>query len=413
MNNDNLKILSQITFVTSVIILTFLAVDVYAGQQVMAGIGEGLLILAGLALLQIGLIVLWFVIHIRPKESSKTILFIRIIIDLGVILYSSATMIFMKSLLSPNHYALDSEVWQAMLGYPVRLFLLSLVITCMVSLMNTWITSLERSSRVLIHFFQCSLVAVGISMLFSPNVSGPVARWFVNPKILFNNNPAAYVNYGFEYNNDLFKMPKDQDSADYIKKIMTLGSTHYFKGQYEKAISYYIKVIEMFPSYAKAYSNLSWILSTCPVNRLRNGTHALELAEKSIELCEREREAHNQSANFCKDSLFVKAAALAEMGVFDEAIKILRENQQMFEKKDPILGYLISIHDYFISAFMLKKPWRETRREGRFKTKHMQYYQTVYYSQTIDLVPSGFDFSTQLRDAEWEISFNVRRLSEN
>jgi tetratricopeptide (TPR) repeat protein len=412
MNNKNRKIISQITFVASVIILTFLAVDVYAGPQAMAGIGEGLLILAGFALLQIGLIVLWFVVHIWPKESSKTILVIRIIIDLVVILYSAATMLFIRSLSSMHGYALD-ELGAAMLDYPVRLFLFFIVITCIVSIMNTWITTLERSSRVLVHFFQCLLIAVGILMPFMPNYSGPVARWFVNSKILFNNSPVAYVNYGFEYNNDLFIVPKEQDSADYIKKIMTLGSAHYFKGQYEKTMPYYKKIIEMFPSYPLAYSNLSWVLSTCPEIRLRNGTRALELAEKSIELCERERETLNQSDNFCRDRLFVKSAALAELGEFDEAIKILRENQLMFEKKDPILGYLISKHDYFISSFMSKKPWREIRREGRFKTKHMQHYETVYYSRTLDLVPNDFDFSTQLKDAEWEISFNVRKLSDN
>ena len=78
----------------------------------------------------------------------------------------------------------------------------------------------------------------------------------------------------------------------------------------------------MDPDYAFAYNNLAWVFATAPDAVFRNGNRALELAERAVEL---DREAA---------TLDTLAAAYAEVGRFDEAIRTQLQAIALLKKED-------------------------------------------------------------------------------
>jgi Tetratricopeptide repeat len=113
----------------------------------------------------------------------------------------------------------------------------------------------------------------------------------------------------------------DKAIADYSEAIRlepTHGAAFIGRGiaytgnkKYDKAISDFSEAIRLDPSSAYAYSNLAWVLATCPEAVLRNGEKAIENATQACEL------SHWKNANHL-DTL---AAAKAESKNFDEAVK--------------------------------------------------------------------------------------------
>ncbi|MBT3293724.1 MAG: tetratricopeptide repeat protein [Verrucomicrobia bacterium] len=85
----------------------------------------------------------------------------------------------------------------------------------------------------------------------------------------------------------------------------------------------------------------AYMLCTMPDEKWRNGTEALKLAQRALEICG-ERPAH------ILDTL---ACAYAELGRFDEAIAV----QQEAVKKRPEHAVLLE----HMEAFKARRPWRE------------------------------------------------------
>ena len=77
------------------------------------------------------------------------------------------------------------------------------------------------------------------------------------------------------------------------------------------AIAHFEKAIELNPKYALAQNNLAWLLATAPEASLRDGRRAVELA----------RQASQLSGGNHPEVLDTLAAAYAEAGQFDEAVK--------------------------------------------------------------------------------------------
>src|SRR5262249_27717280 len=83
------------------------------------------------------------------------------------------------------------------------------------------------------------------------------------------------------------------------------------KGEWGKAIADYTEAIRLNPEYAVAYSSRAWLRATCPDAAYRDGKKAIEDAKRACELtCWKSPE-----------DLSTLAAAYAEDGQFDEAIK--------------------------------------------------------------------------------------------
>ena len=116
--------------------------------------------------------------------------------------------------------------------------------------------------------------------------------------------------------------------------------------QYERAISDFNKSLEINPKQANAYNHISWILATCPNAIYRDGAKAVEIAEKGLELG--------------KDPsiLDTLAAAYAEAGKFEDAIKIEEEVILML-KKEENASFQINECTEHLNYYKSHKPWRE------------------------------------------------------
>jgi len=121
------------------------------------------------------------------------------------------------------------------------------------------------------------------------------------------------------------------------------GDSQLALGKHQLAIADYENAVKLKPDDASLLNNLAWVLSTSPKDELRDGKRSLELAKKACELTEY-KEAY---------ILSTLAAAHAELGEFDEALKLIDkaveiggENQPPALKKER-------------ESYQNKKPWRE------------------------------------------------------
>ena len=83
------------------------------------------------------------------------------------------------------------------------------------------------------------------------------------------------------------------------------------KGEIDRGIADFNTAIRLDPKDAQGYNNMSWLRSTCPQSRYRDGKEALELATKACKL--------SRGKNY--KNLDTLAAAYAEAGEFDEAVQ--------------------------------------------------------------------------------------------
>jgi tetratricopeptide (TPR) repeat protein len=118
------------------------------------------------------------------------------------------------------------------------------------------------------------------------------------------------------------------------------------KCEYDKSIADYDKALELDPKSSQANNNKAWLLATCPNEKYRNGTKAIELARKAVEV---------QSGFIYLDTL---AAAFAEIGKFKEAIAAQEKAIALLKEKgsdeQTMAGYRKRLENYKAG-----KPWRE------------------------------------------------------
>jgi Flp pilus assembly protein TadD len=94
----------------------------------------------------------------------------------------------------------------------------------------------------------------------------------------------------------------------------TLGTALIQQGRVSEAIVQWREALAVQPDNGNAASNLAWVLATCPEDSIRDGTRAVELAEKAMRL------SGGKIAMIYK----VLAAAYAENGRFSDAIDTAR-----------------------------------------------------------------------------------------
>ena len=89
------------------------------------------------------------------------------------------------------------------------------------------------------------------------------------------------------------------------------GVAYQAKKDFPKAGLDYAEAYRIDPNYVPAYKDHAWLLATCPVDAVRNGKLAVELATKAVQ------PGGDKNGTYC-DTL---AAAHAEAGQFDEAVR--------------------------------------------------------------------------------------------
>jgi tetratricopeptide (TPR) repeat protein len=168
-------------------------------------------------------------------------------------------------------------------------------------------------------------------------------------------NPRFAEVYNIRGSAYFLKGQYDQAITDYARALeinprdatayLGRGLAYYRKGQHDQAITDYIMALEIDSKFAMAYSELAWLMATCPEGRYRDGKRAVELAEKAVTL--------KDDASYV-DTL---AAAYAEAGRFQDATKtqeraITKLKQQGETKKLPK-------YEERLLSYKARKPWRE------------------------------------------------------
>lgn len=154
----------------------------------------------------------------------------------------------------------------------------------------------------------------------------------------------------------LEKKDYDKAIADYDESIKLFpqyglayrnrGNCWLKKKEYTKALTDFRKAMELNPESPHAFNSAARLLAACPEEKLRDGAQALEAAKKANEMSDWKN-------GFMLDTY---AAAFAERGLFDEAIKwqekAFADTYFVKEKGDDARKRLQLYRD--------KKPYRET-----------------------------------------------------
>jgi len=114
-------------------------------------------------------------------------------------------------------------------------------------------------------------------------------------------------------------------NPNYAGAHYNLGKIAANQGKIEDAILYFKKTLQVSPNMPAALYNLSWIGATSEDDKFRNCKEAVKLAEKLCKL-------QNYSQPLSLDAL---AAAYAEAGELDKAVKIARQGLNMALTQGP------------------------------------------------------------------------------
>jgi tetratricopeptide (TPR) repeat protein len=94
-------------------------------------------------------------------------------------------------------------------------------------------------------------------------------------------------------------------------------------GQYTEALMRYENAIRLDPLFPWSANNLSWVLATCPDEKLRDGRRAIEFARQAIKVPKVE----------VPDFINTLAAAYAAAGDFDAAVRLCRKSVEMWPRE--------------------------------------------------------------------------------
>jgi TonB family protein len=130
-----------------------------------------------------------------------------------------------------------------------------------------------------------------------------------------------------------------------IEGLMVRADAYRILGKQELALRDYREAVRVMPNASKANSLLALFLATCPEDRFRNGTEAVSAARRACELSKWRR----------YDAIDTLAAAYAEAGDFDQAVKYEKQslNDSSLAPKEK------EEREKRLALFQQRKPFRE------------------------------------------------------
>jgi cytochrome c-type biogenesis protein CcmH/NrfG len=106
---------------------------------------------------------------------------------------------------------------------------------------------------------------------------------------------------------------------DNVEARNTLGTALIQQGRLREAIDQWQEALAIQPENGNAASNLAWVFSACPEDSIRDGKHAVELAEKALRI----------SGGKIPMIYKVLAAAYAESGRFGDAVESAQRGAEL------------------------------------------------------------------------------------
>ena len=122
-------------------------------------------------------------------------------------------------------------------------------------------------------------------------------------------------------------------------------------GRFREAVPAYEQVLALQPDDRRAVTVLAWLRATSPLNDIRNGTRAVELARRAIQV----------TGESDPDTLDILAAAYAESGRFPEAIAAIRRAISLARAR----GESRPPFEYRLSLYIEGRPFREPPADSR------------------------------------------------
>lgn len=102
-----------------------------------------------------------------------------------------------------------------------------------------------------------------------------------------------------------------------------LGLALHAQGRFTEAVGHYREAVRLDPKTSDYVNDLAWLLATCPTAEVRDGKEAVRLA---AQLCQE----HESEARFWG----TLAAARAEAGQFDDAVKMAEKARDMAQRQN-------------------------------------------------------------------------------
>lgn len=130
--------------------------------------------------------------------------------------------------------------------------------------------------------------------------------------------------------------------------LFNMAVIHQDMGQWGEALERYEAAARSNPEDFRAYSNLAWILATCPDASVRDGEQALSLASKACTI----------SANL--GTLDTYAAALARAGQFDKAASMQRRLVEQARQADGFPPEITKEMEERLALYVAGSPYTET-----------------------------------------------------
>jgi tetratricopeptide (TPR) repeat protein len=115
-------------------------------------------------------------------------------------------------------------------------------------------------------------------------------------------------------------------------------------GEYDMALADFDVAIRLDPNAANPYGIRAWTLATCPIDKLRDGKKAVELAIHACDLSEWKENYHIQAL----------AATYAESGNFDKAVKMQEKALEPLGEGEEIMTA-----ESRLDFYKEKKPYRD------------------------------------------------------
>lgn len=127
------------------------------------------------------------------------------------------------------------------------------------------------------------------------------------------------------------------------------GITYSDKGNFDRAIADYEQALKLNPDLAPVLNSLAWDLATMPSADRRDGSRAVQFAERAIALNDREPGFFDSAA-----------AAYAETGRFADAVRAQKKGIELLRQVDGIPAEVIADFESRLRLYKNDRPFHRS-----------------------------------------------------